>query len=107
MIINIYIYLFIYRPHSINNNLNMISASLRMYGIFLHQLFVKDQIARKWPVQAYDPALDPRKTSPDVENPVPAVPAVPAAPAAPVAPAQEVMAESNNNTLPGQIEGTK
>lgn len=69
-----------------------------MYGIFLHQLFVKDQIARKWPVQAYDPALDPRKTSPDVENPVPA---------APVAPAQEVMAESNNNTLPGQIEGTK
>jgi hypothetical protein len=102
MTINKYIY--IYRPHSINNNLNMIFASLRMYGIFLHQLFVKDQIARKWPVQAYDPALDPRKTSPDVENPVPAVPA---APAAPVAPAQEVMAESNNNTLPGQIEGTK
>lgn len=72
-----------------------------MYGIFLHQLFVKEQIARKWPVQAYDPALDP-KTSPDVETPTPEAPAspVPAMPAA-----QEVMPESNK-TLPGEIEGT-
>lgn len=73
-----------------------------MYGIFLHQLFVKEQIARTWPVQPYDPALDPGKTSPDVETPTPEAPAspVPAMPAA-----QEVMPESNK-TLPGQIEGT-
>lgn len=77
-----------------------------MYGIFLHQLFVKEQIARKWPVQAYDPALDPGKTSPDVETPeTPEAPDSPV-PAVPAAPMQEVMPESNK-TLPGQIEGTK
>eukprot|EP00435_Cladocopium_sp_Y103_P048029 s100_g14.t1 len=70
-----------------------------MYGIFLHQLFVKEQIARKWPVQAYDPALDPGKaSSADVENPK--------EPEPPAPPAQEMMAESNGpKTLPGQIEG--
>ena len=32
-----------------------------MCGIYLHQLYVRERIARKWPVQAYDPALDEAK----------------------------------------------
>eukprot|EP00438_Fugacium_kawagutii_P036371 Skav223637 [mRNA] locus=scaffold46:254060:255055:+ [translate_table: standard] len=44
-----------------------------MYGMFLHQRYVKQQIARKWPVQDYDSALDERH---DIENPTqPAKPA--------------------------------
>eukprot|EP00438_Fugacium_kawagutii_P020303 Skav220825 [mRNA] locus=scaffold1888:5088:6752:+ [translate_table: standard] len=87
-----------------------------MYGIFLHQRYVKQQIARTWPVQDYDSALDEKldlentqpgtnpdqhdetnesmeKGAADVETPKPA------------APSQVVMeAKSTPLPLPGEIE---
>ena len=65
-----------------------------MYGIYLHQLYVKEHLARRWPVQDYDPAKDAK----DGDAEAPASNSQPEAKATAMAPAQEAMAKD----LPGQ-----